>query len=324
MSDARRVASRRVDGGPAADAGRRPAGSDAPVVTDGSARILETGYRPYDGPRLGTSHAVWTLARHTFERVLGLRRPARYKVLPLVTVVIAYLPAIAFIGIIALIPDARARRLVPDPGNYYPFVTAALILFAALSAPEALCPDKRSRFLGIYLASPLTRTTYLLAKAAAVGTAVMLVTFGPPLLLLVGKALQNAGPRGFGAFMETLGQTLLAGVALAAMFTSLALAVPSLTDRRAFASAGSMLLLVGTGAIASLMSFGLRLGDGWLLLALNRLPFEVTERVFDRHGLPTPSETPLPTWAVILAACTVTVVASAITWWRVVKAEVTR
>jgi len=27
------------------------------------------------------------------------------------------------------------------------------------AAPEALCPDKRSRFLGLYLASPLNRTT---------------------------------------------------------------------------------------------------------------------------------------------------------------------
>lgn len=288
------------------------------------ARILGTGYRSYVGPRLGPRHAMWTLTRHTFERIMGLRRPARYKVLPILTLVIAYLPAVAFIGAIALVPSRRLGSFVPDPGEYYAFVTAALMLFATLAAPEALCPDKRSHFLGLYLASPLTRTTYLAAKAAAVAGAVVLVTVGPPLLLLAGEAIQNEGPRGFGAFMTMLSQTILAGGALAIMFTALALVIPSLTDRRAFASAGGVLVLIGSAAISSILAFGLRLGDGWLLLGLQRLPFEVTTRIFDRRGLPTPSETPLPTAEVALAAIGVTVLAAAITWWRVARATVTR
>jgi ABC-2 type transport system permease protein len=291
-------------------------------VTD--ARILGTGYRSYLGPRLGPRHAMWTLTRHTFERIMGLRRPARYKVLPILTLVIAYLPAVAFIGAIALVPSRRLGSFVPDPGEYYAFVTAALMLFATLAAPEALCPDKRSHFLGLYLASPLTRTTYLAAKAAAVAGAVVLVTVGPPLLLLAGEAIQNEGPRGFGGFMTMLTQTILAGGALAIMFTALALVIPSLTDRRAFASAGGVLVLIGSAAISSILAFGLRLGDGWLLLGLQRLPFEVTTRIFDRRGLPTPSETPLPTAEVALAAIGVTVLAGAITWWRVARATVTR
>ena len=183
------------------------------------ARILGTGYRSYSGPRLGPRHAVWTLSRHSFERIMGLKRPARYKVLPILTFVIAYLPAVAFIGAIALLPNRRLGQFVPDPGQYYAFVTAALTLFAVLAAPEALCPDKRSHILGLYLASPLTRTTYLVAKVAAVASAIFLVTLGPPLVLLVGEALQNDGPRGFGAFMTTLSQTILAGVAIGIMFT---------------------------------------------------------------------------------------------------------
>jgi ABC-2 type transport system permease protein len=288
------------------------------------ARILGTGYRTYTGPRLGPRHAVWTLTRHTFERIMGLRRPARYKVLPILTLVIAYLPAVAFIGAIALIPSRRLGSFIPDPGQYYTFVTAALMLFATLAAPEALCPDKRSHFLGLYLASPLTRTTYLAAKAAAVAGAVVLVTMGPPLLLLAGEAIQNEGPRGFSGFMTMLSQTVAAGVVLAVMFTELALVIPSLTDRRAFASAGGVLVLIGSAAISGILSFGLRLGDGWLLLGLQRLPFELTTRIFDRTGLATPSRTPLPTTEVAAAAAAVTVLAAAITWWRVVRATVTR
>ena len=52
--------------------GRRPPGAGDIVASDGRARILETGYRPYAGPRLGPNHAIWTLARHTFERARAL------------------------------------------------------------------------------------------------------------------------------------------------------------------------------------------------------------------------------------------------------------
>jgi len=288
------------------------------------ARILGTGYRVYDGPRLGPRHAVWTLTRHTFERIMGLKRPARYKVLPILTLVIAYLPAVAFIGAIALVPTRRLGWFIPDPGQYYTFVTAALVLFAALAAPEALCPDKRSHLLGLYLASPLTRTTYLVAKTAAVASAVVLVTVGPPLLLLAGEAIQNEGPRGVGSFMTMLSQTVIAGAVLAVMFTALSLVIPSLTDRRGFASAGAVLVLIGSAAVSRIMAFQLRLGDGWLLLGLQRLPFEVVSRIFDRHGLETPSGTPLPTAAVAGAAVAFTVVAALVTWWRVVRVTVTR
>ena len=173
------------------------------VAGDAQARIFEAGYRPYRGIRLGLRHSVLALARHTFERIMGLKRPARYKVLPFLSVIIAYLPAVAFIGIVALAPREGARRIldfVPGPGRYYGFITAAIILFATLAAPEALCPDKRSRFLGVYLASPLNRSTYLLAKAIAVGAVLLCVTLGPPLLLLIGLALQNDGPRSFASF----------------------------------------------------------------------------------------------------------------------------
>ena len=58
-----------------------PPDSDV-IAADAQARIFEPGYRPYRGVRLGIAHSVWTLARHTAERILGLKRPARYKVLP--------------------------------------------------------------------------------------------------------------------------------------------------------------------------------------------------------------------------------------------------
>ena len=304
------------------------------VASDDQARIFETGYRPYHGTRLGVSHSVWALARHTAERIMGLKRPARYKILPFASVIIAYLPAVAFIGIVALIPNGRIRLsgFIPGPGRYYGFITAAIILFTILAAPEALCPDKRSRFLGVYLSSPLNRSTYLLAKAIAVVGVLLLVTLGPPLFLLIGLALENDGPRGFGAYMGTLGQILAAGVSLSLMFGAVSLAIPSLTDRRAFASAGSLLLILGSGALTGVIVFGLGGPKDLLALGLDRLPFELALRIFTLHGLPTAaggglaraSSAPLSTAVVVAASIGVTLVAAAVTWWRVVGTEVTR
>ena len=53
------------------------------------ARIYEQGYRRYDGPRLGSWAAVRSVWKHTVQRVLGLRRSARHKVLPFLAVSMA-------------------------------------------------------------------------------------------------------------------------------------------------------------------------------------------------------------------------------------------
>ena len=97
-----------------------------------------------------------TLAVFTARRVLGLGRGARHKVLPAITLAIAFLPAFASVAFTVLTYDVLEDDLITY-GEYMFIIGSALALFAALIAPEALCPDRRSGMLGLYLSGPLDR-----------------------------------------------------------------------------------------------------------------------------------------------------------------------
>jgi ABC-2 type transport system permease protein len=284
------------------------------------ARILDRGYRRYDGPRLGPLHAQRSVLLHTVQRVLGLRRPARSKVLPFLAIIIAYLPAATFIGLVALLPR-RLSDFVPAYSDYYGFISAAIVLFVTFAAPEALCPDRRSRMLSLYLAAPLTRTRYLVAKAGAVALVITIVTVGPPLLLLIGRALQGAGPDGPVAFLGLLGRIVGSGLALVVFYTPLSMAVSSLTDRRALASGGTLLLLIGSGILSGVLVEGLDLPGPFSLVNLNRVPFELVLTIYG-NDLQTAED--VATWILVAAAVGWSLLFSGIAWWRYRTLQVTR
>ena len=294
------------------------AGKAAPP---GAARIFEGGYRRYDGQRLGAGHAFNSLRRHTLQRVLGLRRRATAKILPILTIVLAYLPAAVFVGVIALIPERRLTDfIIPPYGDYYGYVTLAIFLFVSFVAPEALCPDRRFRVLSLYLASPLTRTTYLLAKAAAIASVLCVVTVGPTLLLLIGRVFQGAGPDGPGGVALVLVRILAAGVAVSAIYTAVSMAIASVTDRRAFASAGTVLLIIGSNIVVSVLHFVLDLPAAVRLGGLTLAPVELASRIFGEPG----SVPSVPTVTVAAAGAAWVAVAAAFTWWRYRTLQVTR
>lgn len=260
-----------------------------------AARILDRGYRRYNGPRTGVRGAVQTVWWQSFQRALGLRRTVWAKVLPIAAVLIAYVPAVVFIGVIALFPSPEAGDALdlPSYGEYYSFVAAALILFVAFVAPEILCPDRRTGMIGIYLASPLTRDSYLLAKALATLTVLSLVTLGPTLLMLVANILQGVGPDGPAGVAATTLRIIVAGAMLALLFTSVSMGVSALTDRKAFATAALLILLVVSPIFLAILVEVAGLPDGFQGLNLIAGPFGLVQLIHgervDVEGLTLPS-----------------------------------
>jgi ABC-2 type transport system permease protein len=213
-------------------------------VSDQGARIFDVGYRAYDGPRSAPAWALVTVWRHTVQRVLGLHRPFRHKVLPGIALLIAFLPAVVFVGIAAYLPAVRVlTEILPSYGEYVGVITMALALFASLVAPEALCTDRRSGMLDLYLAGPLDVKRYLAAKWAAVVAVMSVMTIGPQLFLVGSYTVVGAGPSLGGAPLLLL-RVVVSGIGVALFYTAVAMGVSSLTTRRAVAAVATVLLLL--------------------------------------------------------------------------------
>lgn len=243
------------------------------------ARIHDRGYLAYDGPRHGPGRAMVVLGYHTAQRVLGLKRSNWQKVMPAIALLVAFVPAIVFIGLAALLPASDDLDL-GRPTEYYVLISFVLFLFTSFVTPEALCTDRRSGMLGLYLASPLNRDTYLAAKFTAVVAVLGTMTIGPTLLMLIAFTLDGSGPDGVVDWLIELGRVLASGLAMAAFWGALSLAVSSLTTRRTLASVAIFVSLLVSAAVGDGLAQGAELGDSFALLNMVALPIETVYRIY--------------------------------------------
>ena len=175
------------------------------------------------------------------------------KILPVLSVFIAYVPAIVFVGITGLVPRDLVSEpdVLPSYSDYYGYVTAAIVVFTAFVAPELLCGDRRDRMLGLYLASPLTREQLsALQGRRGDDRARPRDTWATALPPPGAHRSPARDPPVPAAVFELLWKMVLAGIVIAALQAALSLAAASFTTRRAAASAAIILILVGSAAVS--------------------------------------------------------------------------
>ncbi|CAM3764249.1 ABC transporter permease [Isoptericola cucumis] len=230
--------------------------------------IHNIGYRAYDGERLPRRGVALALYSHTLRGVFGLGRAARSKVVPFGMVAVMLVPAIV-LSVVSVVMAGQGMIAEPVlPYTRYAMVTqAAVAIFVAVAAPQAVSLDLRFHTLPLYLSRPLERVDYVRAKLAALATAVFLLLAAPLLVMYLG-----ALAAGFDAGTQTveLLQALAGAVLFAAVLSGIGLVIASLTARRGFGVAAIMTVLALSYAVVTSMQalVGFEAGDmttaGWI------------------------------------------------------------
>jgi ABC-2 type transport system permease protein len=250
--------------------------------------VFDIGYQRYTGPREGRNRARFAVYKDGVRNALGLRRDARAKILPWlfigVLVLIALVMALVIGGIQRFAgSEAVAQANLPSHSDYYGIASIIIFLFAAVVAPELLCPDRRNGTINLYLVRPLTGSDYVMARWAAFFSVMCMLAWLPQVVLLIGLAMGNPSPVTYlrDNWLD-IPRLLLAGAAIAAYTTTLGMVVAGFTTRRAYAAA----FLVGLFAITTPFTTGLAAEIGgtagqWIsMFNLSNIPVHVNDLIF--------------------------------------------
>ncbi len=232
--------------------------------------IYDLGYRRYEGPRLGRRHAVSALFRHSLRSVFGIGRSGRAKVLPFICLGLPALIAAILLGVRALAGRAGVENLQLIPGHEGIFQLVAVFptLFVAAQAPELLGRDQRYRTLTLYFSRALHRTDYAIGKLLALTVGVGAIILLPQVITAAGNILLTADfGKAIGAEAGTLPAIVGSSAIIAVVSAAVALAIASLTPRRAYATAAIFGVFIIPGIVAAVI-IGLDLGgpSDWIIL----------------------------------------------------------
>ncbi len=255
--------------------------STPPVTSPGArqAVIADRRFQHYTGHRAGVGYSFWRLYLYSVGWVLGLKRSARYKIVPALFLLAAFGPA-AIVVVVAVVAPAGTQ--LPNYWDLYGFTLPAVYVFVAITVPELICPDRRHGTLRMYMTSNLNPAVYVAAKVAAAWTVLGIVMLLPVLFVLGGYTFVGDGPDSALHFFKTLGQVFGAGAEYALFYGTLALAISSLTDRNSFASAGIILTFILTGAALGILQGPLK-APGWVeLFNINTLPNDLMLKIYQQ------------------------------------------
>jgi ABC-2 type transport system permease protein len=257
-------------------------------VTERTGAVYDLGYVPYDGERSGRRGAVLATIRDGLQRVMGIKRRARRKILPWILTTMAILPAVVFVGFSYLTSNFTPEAESPFGSHveYFNLVGGVVFLFIALAAPEMLVPDRKDGVLAIYSSRPMRADDYVWARAAGLALVLLGFLLIPHALMYVGFA--GLAPDGIAsALVDNAGdlpKILLTSLVYVAGYAPIALLIAAFTARKSVAAGifivgMPMLAGIGNSLVESTDVPGHRFGA---LLALAEHPAHVRDWIFGR------------------------------------------
>lgn len=274
------------------------------------ARIYDIRYATYAGPRGGRAEAILSLARWGALRAMGARRGWRAKILPIVLCLCAAGPALALLGVRALLAEFTDEAPIDildilPYGDYQQLIGIVILLFAVVIAPELLCPDRRDGVLALYFSTAVGPREYLAGRVLAAIGPLLLVTVLPMLVMFIGITFFADGSLQYLAdHWLYVPRILASGVLLAVYYALLALAISSFTDKRAYAMGAYLLVLLSAAALSGLLMTTLDEDRILPLLDIAGIPFAIIAAMFpDVSSASTPLPLALVAYAAVVAAC---------------------
>jgi ABC-2 type transport system permease protein len=206
--------------------------------------IHDIGFRHYTGPRLGRGYLLRSLYVESLRGAYGLGRSGKSKVMPFLLLAVMTIPAL----IIAVVASVTNDDELPVQFTQYPsFLGLAIAIFVAAQAPALVSRDLRFKVMPLYLSRPLGRNDYVLAKFAALTSAVFILIAVPLVVLYAGALLAElpfwAQTRGF------LSGVVGAGL-YALVLAAIGLLIASITPKRGFGVAAVITVLLLLAAVA--------------------------------------------------------------------------
>ncbi|MDG4859277.1 ABC transporter permease [Streptomyces sp. T-3] len=227
------------------------AADTAPAQGRGPAQtqIHNIGYRDYEGPRLGRAYARRSLFSQSLRGSYGLGRSAKSKVLPMLLFAVMCVPA----AIMVAVAVTTKMDDLPIPYTQYAIVTQAIIgLYLAAQAPQSVSRDLRFKSVPLYFSRPIERVDYVVAKFAAMASAMFVLTAAPLVILYVGSLLAKMD---FADQTKGFAQGLVSVVLLSLLFAGLGLVMAALTPRRGFGVAAVIAVMtISYGAVSTLQA----------------------------------------------------------------------
>ncbi|MEW2630181.1 ABC transporter permease [Streptomyces sp. NPDC048389] len=223
----------------------------------GTTRIHNIGYRHYDGPRLGRAYARRSLYSQSLRGAFGLGRSAKSKVLPMILLGIMCLVAAIIVAVAVATPNMTD---LPLKYTRYAIVMQALIaLFLAAQAPQSVSRDLRFKSVPLYFSRPIERADYVLAKFAAMASAVFVLTATPLVILYLGAMLAKFD---FADQTKGFAQGMVSVALLSVLFGGLGLVLAAFTPRRGFGVAAVIATMTITyGAVSTVQAIAWEAGS---------------------------------------------------------------
>lgn len=210
--------------------------------------IHDLGFRHYEGPRAGSRAIAQALYVDTLRGAFGIGRTAKSKIMPAILLFCLLLPAV----IMAIIVGVDNRFELPTDYTKYVLRTSALTsLFIAAAAPASVSRDLRFRVVALYFSRPLQRVEYVLAKYAALATALFAMMALPLIVMYAGALLAKLS---VGSQTPNFTRALAGAAITALLVAGIAVTIAAMTPRRGIGVAAIIVTLIVLAGVSGTVS----------------------------------------------------------------------